>query len=355
MSCFSDALNACPNLQSYLSNYFSSCNAGMIREEFPYAEFIASEANNMGLRQVVSPGNGKVRKVDLLYTKRIPESSVAENQANPNCVATTKRGDCLQTYDIDTTQNQQVEQLIEASDLERNCQSNPEYFQLQVAYLMDALERKLATQITDDSAGLTGNWATDVAGVNASNQLVVKTLKDGTTQELDPFTMQIINRSLRKTGYCTSFGVFGGDTLTNYFERVQSGCCAQQGVDLGDLFSRFGFAVAYDRRVVNAFGGTQNNNIVVQLGAIALLWYTRSPWKDGAPAYIASAGNYFSTTLVTPRLGIPVDLNVKDDCGSVSITLTGTVKPVGMPGDMFPAADQYAGMVFANEILVTNV
>lgn len=353
MSCLAAILQACPNMQKFLNAHFSNCDNGMVKETFPFAEFIASPANNMGLDQVVHPGQGKTRVVDLLYTKRIPEASVLENQANPKCTASQKFGQCSAQYTIDPSENVQVDELIDITDLTEICQNNGEYFMGRLVHLLDAIERKLATTITTQAVALTGKWAADVDGVVA-DQLVVKTLKDGTTQELDPFTMQKIDRAIRKTGYCAPVGIFGGDLLTDYFEQIQAGCCAQQGIDLSQIMQRYGRAVMYDRRLKTAMGGDEFN-VSLQLGAIALLWYTRNTWKQGVPAPILNSGNYVSTVAVTPRLGIPVDVNFKDDCGNIHIVVTGTVKPVSMPDDMFPAGDEYDGVKWYNQIKVVNI
>ena len=353
MSCLSSILQVCPNLQKFLNDHFSNCNNGMVREEFPFAEFLGSPANNKGLDRVVHPGQGKTRKVDLLYTKRIPESDVAEDQANPKCTATNQYGQCSNTYEIDVTQNVQANEKVNITDLTEVCQNNGEYFLGRIAQLMDVVERKMATDITTQAVALTGAWAADVDGVVA-NELVVKTLKDGTTQELDPFTMEVIDEALRKTAYCAPAGIFGGSTLSKYARRIMAGCCAQQGIDLMKIWNQYGLSVAYDRRVKTALG-SNDKSIVVQLQAIALLWYTVNSWKEGVPAVVTSGLNYVSTVAVTPRLGIPVDVNFKDDCGVIHMIVTGTVKPVAMPDDMFPVGDEFDGVKWFNKIKVTNV
>lgn len=354
MSCIGTALVACQTLQADLNQYFETCNAPFLREPMPFAEFIASELNNKGLRNVVSPGKGKKRTVELVYSARIPESEVGENVADL-CVCTTERGNCSQTYEMDC-ENVSICEKIQATNLTDVCKDNAMYFAERVAYLMDAIERKLATTITEQAVALTGKWANDVANVNAADQLVVKTLKDGDAFTLAPFAFQEIDQALRKTGYCAPSVIFGGTALVNYYERIQAGCCADSGIDLAAMLSKYGKAVMWDRRVVNAFPNGENGAIVTQPGALALLWWNQFGWNEGVALPLQEGANYVRTLAITPRLGVPVDVIIKDECpGVVTITMSACVKLVNLPDDIFPAGDVYDGVNWFNEIRVTNV
>ena len=110
-------LNPCENLQEELNDVFQTCDASLIREPSPFFDFIMSDMNSAGVAQQVSPGRGKTRTVNVRYDQRINEDNVLSNQTHPNCVATTKRGDCIEAYEIDTTKNVQIEELIDIKDL----------------------------------------------------------------------------------------------------------------------------------------------------------------------------------------------------------------------------------------------
>ena len=354
MSYLSQVLAACPKLQEKLNDNFLTCDSTFIQEQYPFFEFLASEVNNFGLRQKVSPGGGKVRQVELTYEQRIPEVFVEENVANPNCVATTKRGDCTELYEIDTTANVGIDQLVDNADLEDNCEANGTWLARQILKMIDVVDRKSASKSTEEAVLLIGKWGGKVKNV-VNDNLEVATFAAGSTDKLAPFTMQNINRATRKTGYCAPVGIFGGDDLSDYFERVQSGCCSQDGNDLASLFARFGHAVAYDDRVATALGGDEFN-IVLQPGALAYLWYTKTPWRDGMDQRVIDAADYVQTIVVSPRTGVPMDLTIKDNCGQISFNLVATTKVVGLPSDMFPAGDSRFDQVnFVNKIEVVNV
>lgn len=340
-------LNSCPNIQAELTDYFQKCPT---TEQFPFFEFITSPINESGLSMAVSPKSGKIKTMELRYTQRLLENVVAEDQPNPNCTATNQVGDFVEEYTIDPDDNIQYGEKYDAADLERICRDNSTFFVERLNAIVDVLDRKLATKHTTDAVALTGKWASDVSVTD--DRLIVNTLKAGST-DINPLAMQVINRALQKTGYCDTPLIFGGDTLVDYYEAMLAGCCSNQGIDLSEILARYGKAVMYDRRVASAFGGS-DYNIVLQPKALVLLKYTRSGWKEGVPAPLINGGNYFATTIISPRTGVPMDLNVKDDCGTVHITVTATTKLVGMPNDMFHAGDVYEGVNFFNEIKVTN-
>lgn len=328
----------------------------MIREPMPFAEFITSPLNNNGLSQVIAPGRGKTRSVELLYQARIPETEVTENDSDL-CSCTNTRGNCSQVYDIDPDENLSICETISAADLRAICAPNDQFVMRKVAHLIDALERRIATEIVQEASFLTGSWnTTEVPNVNGSDQLVVKTKKDGDAFTVNPFAMSEIDFALAASGYCTNAGIFAGRELYQYYRNMLAGCCADSGVDLGAMMSLYGKAVAYDPRVASTISGGQNAGLVIQPGAVALLTWNEWGWNDGMPLPFKEGSNYARTMIVSPRLGIPMDVIVKDECpGTLTITISAVIKLVNLPSDIFPVGDKYRGVNFFNEILVTNV
>lgn len=349
MSCLESALNTCPNIQYSLDTFF---NTQMTLEAMPFAEFIMSDVNRNGITQAVHPTSGKVKTVQLKYNKRILETAVDENVANPKCVATEKRGDCISEYTIDPTQNVSANELIEASDVIYNCENNDTYIAGVIARLIDVVERKVASDMAAEVASLTGAWETNVSPVIA-DQLIVKTLKDGTTADLYPTTMEDIDMAALQTGY-GSDGIFiaGGSLLYKYFRRAMAGCCSDSGVDIGAIMQMYGKTVTYDKRLVATLGDTIS--IMTRPGALALLYYTQLGWLNGTPVPV-TASNYYKSVIFSPRLNIPMDLTMKDDCGALSIIVTATTKLVAGPTDQFSVGDDYEGVNWVNEIKVTNI
>lgn len=349
MSCFAEALIDCPNIQSQLDLFF---NTKMTLEAMPFAEFVTSPVNNFGLAQVINPTPGKIRTIDLIYQKRLLESSVTENVENPLCVATEKDGNCSAQYTIDPTQNIKRGMLITKADLRYNCENNPDYIAGVIARLIDVVERAVATQIAAEAVALNGGWEANVTPV-INDQLIVQTLKAGTTADVYPFTMEEIDMAALQTGY-GSDGVFisGGALLYQYFRRVLAGCCTDSGVDIGQIMNLYGKVVTYDKRLVAAYGNNLTS-IMTRPGALALLTFNQAGWLNGT-AVPEMAASYFSTAIFSPRLNIPMDITMKDDCGNLSINVIATTKLVAGPTDQFSAGDDFEGVNWVNEIKVTN-
>lgn len=304
---------------------------------------------------MVFTGNGKIRTVELTYTQRLLESAVKEDQANPQCVGADQQGECFETYEIDTTENFQTSENYDAEFLESTCKDNAQFIVERIAAMMDVLDRRIGTQVANDSIAFTGKYANDVSGVNATDELVVRTAQgvNPNTSNMNSFTMQTISRALNKTGYCAVPVCFAGDDLSEYYERVLQGCCTDQGVNIQELAAKFGKVVVYDRRVQAALGG-QDKALVLQTGALQLINYWKTGWKAGMGEEFFTGANYATRTVTSPLSGVTYDFNVKDDCGTVNMALTGTIKLVGMPTDMFPTGDTYDGVTFVNKILVDN-
>jgi len=90
------------------------------------------------------------------------------------------------------------------------------------------------------------------------------------------------------------------------------------------------------------------------LGALQMLVFTLGTEAGFSPIASASASNFEILPLVTPRYGIPFDLVVSNNCGTLSLIATTSTKLVGMPFDMFPSGDVMDGVTFANIIEVVN-
>lgn len=355
MSCLASTLISCATIQDDLFNYFQACGAPLIREPFPFAEFLANDVNNRGLSQKIAPGGGKKRSVELIYTARLNESEVTENQADL-CSCDNDSGNCSQVYDIDPDMNLSTCERIPETKLRDICKPNSDYIMERIAYRMDVLERRIATELTQQASFLAGEWnMTEGLNVNAGSQLVVKTKKDGDAFTLNPYTMQDIDFAARATGYCGNKVIFAGSELFKYYEAMKEGCCADSGIDLGGMLNRFGTVVLYDPRVAATFPGGSNVGVMTQAGALALLTWNQFGWDAGMPLPFREGANYSRTLMITPRLNIPVDVIIKDECpGILTFTMSAVVKLVNMPNDIFPVGDKYRGVNFFNEILVEN-
>lgn len=356
MSYFQDVLVNCPTIQADLVDRWQTGISVACAEKMPVAEFLTSSSNRRGIVQDILPGRGKVRNVELRYWPRLLESSVQNNQSNPNCTnSTTIAGDLSTTRTLDTSINiQTTPEGFNATDLQNICRDNGTFFSELMERHMDVLERRAATLITTQAAALYGKWGDGIfttGNVNASDEFVIPTLTSAGGPA--PYSWTELRNGLEDIGYCSGAFIGSGRILRNYMQYTNAGCCTDQGIDIGEIANEHGYAVAYDYRLATALA-SQNKALAIMPGALQVLWYTRTPWKEGIPSQWLTGANYADAVMVSPRLGIPADVNVTDVCGNITIKMTMTIKVIGMPTDMFATGDRLAGITGVNKILVTN-
>lgn len=338
MSYLSTVIQDAPALQFQVNEVFNDQNSQFIAEPLALLEFLASQANNAGLSQRIGGRNGKRRTVEVTYFPRLQESSVSSGIAD--CSAGSVEGNGITSYSIDDTTAVHAKVSFSAADLADAQNNNAQYAAERILALIDVVERDLATQAATDVAALQGKWANTVT-VDAQDNLEVDVeLASG---DINPVVHQLINRAARKTAFGQHV-IIGGDDLVDYYEKTLAGCCSNQGLDLSEMFARYGKAVMYDDRLATALGGDEFA-LAIGVGSVALLSYTESGWKDGVPGVIQGS-NYSQMMITSPRTGIPMDLKVSDNCGTITISVTGNVKAVGLPTDLFPTGDKFDGVNF---------
>lgn len=339
---------ACPDIQAELNQYYNTCNAGNLREPMPFFDFLMSDANMSGLSQQVVPGNGKVRTVVLTYEQRISESEVSSMEScDLTCSAETKRGNLSTSYTIDPCAGWQIEELVSANDFIYACQSNESLLASKMQKMIDALVRKVATDLTTQAAALVGNWSTDT-GVAAGDCLNINTVTG--TGAINPQGIEDLDLAILQTNFCAPPVVFGGTTIFKYARLMQAGCCSTQGLDLAALQAQYGKAVVWDKRVNTITGA--DGGWVLAPGALAVITYNSGEQSLGM-GEVLQGSNYRKMVVQDPQSGLPIDLVISDNCGNVSITMRANAKVVAMPSDMFAAGDSMAGVNFFT-CLVTN-
>lgn len=326
----------CPDIQAELNQYYNTCSAGNLREPMPFFDFLMSDANMSGLSQLVVPGPGKIRTVQLTYEQRIPESEVNNIEScDMTCSAETKRGNLQAEYRIDCDNGWQVEELLSAKDFIYACQSNEQILASKIQKLIDAVVRKAATVLTQQASSLVGAWSQDAyPGGSAGDPFNVVTV-DG-SGNVKPQGWEDLDLAILQTNFCSAPVIFGGTTIFKYARLMQAGCCSAQGLDLQAMRDAYGKATVWDRRV-NAITGN-DGFWVLQPGALAVITYSGADQGMGM-AQVLEGSNYRKMTVQDPQSGLPIDLVISDNCGNVSITARVVAKVVGIPSDIFPGGD----------------
>lgn len=352
MSYTIDTLVSCPNLQARLNQLFAIPDPADITVPSPLLQFLLSDANSNLLKQSVAPGDGKVRTVRAVYRQRRTGSRALVNQNNPTCTATNQATELYTDYTIDTTQNVQDNMKLNIATLATACTDNDMVLAEDIRDILNAIDERVAQKTAIESVALAGKWGTPVSNlagvtVDGSDNLVLKTQISSSDVSVYPWSFQQVDTAARMTAYNQPMAIFGGSTFTNYAARVEKGCCANQGVDLGAMFQQYRKAVAYDYWVADAMGG-EAYNLMLQSGALQMLYFNLF---EGVNTILSPT---FSRQVVVTKAGIPVDLMMKVDCGDLHIVATATTKTVGLPADMFPYGDLYRGVKWVNKLKVVN-
>lgn len=344
MSYFSAIQQACPNLQGFLDQQWMGATG---IDRMPFIEYLASPTNRRPIATSISPGRGKVRTVEVLYDRRLPESAVTENAANPNCEGTGYYGQEVSTYTLDTDENFQITGAIPIDVNELACEDNAAFLARHLAKHIDALDRKVATALTAQAVALAadGKWGANVTNTVTSDVLQLDVF-DKNRKPL-PDTWIDLRNALDDSGYPAEVAVFGGQTMRKYMQFLNSGCCGDFGLDLGDIQAQNGYAYGYDKRIVSAHPDGQDGFLVTAPGALQIVEFSRAEGKAAFGELWGQGSNYAYFTIRSPRLGLMYDVTLKDPCGTLSVAVTFTGKVIALPTDLFAVGDEYEGVRYA--------
>lgn len=336
----------CPNLQVEINAAFPVC---VNPEPTPFLNFLVSSENTEGvLQKSISPGEGKLRTVEVRYSQRITEDQITETISDHNCTATTKRGDTITVYDLDETDGVLVEELIDFQDLWRKCQSSNTWLLNRIAAMLDVYQRKLATKMVSQATLLTGQFADGDNDVVADVKTVQTRKANG---DIDKDLLTEVEFSAINAGFCGPLFGFGYGEFTKFFRELNAGCCSNQGLDMGALARQFGISVASDRRIVSVADGFGTDNfILVQSGALQMLTWVE--YSD--PAARIDDDQFKQMTIIHPTLGTPVDFLMKHDCGKVHLIIKSAAKLVGLPTDWYAAGDIFEGVTGVLQFDIVN-
>jgi len=355
----------CPNLQASLDQYFQTCNSRRLFEPAPLFEFLNSDFNRgaANYSALLAPGEGKVRTAYLTYTQRILESAVTTPGTTRNCAATTQRGNLSTHCDIDTTAYEYVEEKIVNTDFRRVCESNGSIVAGKMLDMISALERKVATKVTTQAVALIGGVNSTIAagdkvtvnsGINVGETyLKIATKKSAAAGgDIDPTAFATLDYLAMQNALCNNAPIFGGE-IFRYAQLMRAGCCANTGISLEKIMDLYPNPVFYDKRVWQAMGSI-NDSIMIQPGALQIVWFNENNDGIANAAGITVGTNYQKQIIYSPNTGIPIDLTMKDDCGTLHINMYANPKLCGLPYDLFATGDEMEGETFVYGVRIVN-
>lgn len=338
MSYIDDALIAC---QNFRANTDELWDAQLLSHDpkLRLHNYVTSYNNPM--RPAVSAvGDGKYKKVEVIHTPRRPESIVKE-VSDRSCVATNAPIEVSTIYEIDPDDILETNRIITAEQLRNWCGDNGALFAKEINAMQEELRRAKATKLAGQIALLAGAWASDVTGVTDGVKSVP--LFASGVPVADAF--EEIEFALAEQTGIDQAAIIGARDFFKYYRMIESGCCNNNGLDIGDLFSRFGQAVMYDRRLAVALDATGADVLAIQPGAIQILNYIEAGWETGTPVEAPFRGSDYITIPMQDSDGLWNELMIKDVCrGKVHLVMNTVVKAVSAPNNIYLPGDRLYGV-----------
>lgn len=349
MSVLSGIVN-CPEIQTNLDEHFTGMNPATVLEIPNYLNFLVSDMNRAGFVQVqdmVTPGDGKIRNVEVLYDCRLDETQVDET-FDITCDGDRELGNTQKTYSIDPA----VDGLkyffsLDYATIRENCQENGAWFLSRLMKAINVMDRRVASKVADDTVLHIGSFV-DTTDVVADVKTVQTVDASGNnTQNL----IEEVAYNSENNAFNSVPWIFGWGETKKYFARVAAGCCLQTGLDLAAFSSQNDMVFSGDYRIEDAFG--TNNFLVTQVGALQLITYNEfQGWKQ------TNDESFETVEIVSPFTGIAYDMFMSKVCTGgkikVNVTLRVAVKVISMPSDMFCAGDRLEGVNFVNQYVINN-
>lgn len=338
MSTIGTSITACEPIQRALVQYFQTCPSTR-RPQTPTLIWSNSPENKSGINTVIQPASGKKMTARLTYTQPVATTEVTTvSDCDKVCTATTEQGDTSVDYTIDCTDGLTVDRLIRLSDWNQSCKGENEIIMETLVNMLDGLIPAVAEKQAQELNPLIGNWSSDVPNswTDINEFLEVETKYSGGTN--NPQWFERVNAAKVMTGFCDRTFITGGIELWQAWRLLNVGCCTNDGLDALEILNQYGEVVVWDRYIQAEFGA--DISLMLQANSIQLLsatWNTDMLNLGGLVDLDFTYRNGFQTVIIDPISGIPVDLNIKEDCGVVHIVMTATTKTVGLPNDLYPA------------------
>jgi hypothetical protein len=343
-------LVTCANIQDQLNTHFlTQMNPLDVREKQLFTDvFVNSALNTNGILQSkVSPGRGKKKAVELIYTPPLLESEIGSSPEK-KCTSTNEKGALSHTYEIETDEGSNYDEKFDLINMASMCMDNPLWIAARIQAAMDGITKKIGTDNATQLALLTGAFGDGETGVTA-NVKTINTLKSGTT-DFDLSAWAKIVFAAENAGYPGAPIVFGWDTIYQYMKEAKAGCCANNGIDISQYVAQNDLVFMADKKIKTALGS--QNFLMLAPGAVQMLSWLEFEGENGIN--VIDDESYKQTVITDPKTGFRFDLQLKNDCGNIIINIKLAHKLVGLPSDMFQVGDAFQNVTFVNEFAIVN-
>lgn len=351
-----NGLISCPQIQGDLIEFWDTCDPTKYREDTPLQNILNSSINSMGgnpkkMQERVSPGGGKVRQVEYIYSPRILTSEVSSNTGRDSCVSTNTIGETSMIVDV-PEDYVQYDFLISPMELREKCKSNRLYFAEKLQQAIDVIIRLREERLTNSLELMYGGFSVGEPNVAAKIKTVATRQGVG-SPNLDTDALSQISVSTTYAGYCDRPIILGGREMYDYMSKLRAGCCyTDGGYDIRAMLDQYGMMFVNSMFADAAFG--TDGFISFAPGAIQLIEWLEYEGPDGNLNMVDTEALKF-TVITDPRTGARLDLKIVLDCfGNYSVFLRSYFKLITLPTDMYYSGDRLYGVNQLNRFRINN-
>lgn len=344
----------CPTIQDNINGFFGCDKSTMYKEnEVSLAQFLMSPANTNGvIDQLVSPGGGKYKTIELTYIPRIKTDDVGTTIID-TCVASTPYGNRSKTYTIDPNVGVYEERYINLDELATICEADESYISKMLLAMMNAAIRKMDIVLANQVMLLAGNFGQGETGVSGGVK-TVRTRRSSTDTGLSDNFISEIDFASENAGYCYKPVVFGYQELWKAAKELKASCCSASGMNVALLNEILDVTFVANR---NVYAAVQLHSPTAQFltldpGAVQVLSYLKYQGPNGYR--VVNDDAYKQTVITDPSTGISFDFRMLNTCGKLHFFISKAFKAVGVPTDQFYSGDIYDGTTGVNLYNINN-
>lgn len=348
---------SCPAVQMSLLEAFGYDNHRL--ENVNITRFLLSGVNTDGVKiqSAASPGNGKLRQVELIYDQRLLIDTVSD-VGNISCEGGDELGDLSTTYEIDPTIGASASWTVTPAEMTYRCNTGDrDWIAHQLKKRMDVIIRKMERDGAIYIAANTGNFASRVDEGNAPSNTpeTINTLT--TTGANNPIAAGEIAFNNEANGFITRPMIFGGRVWDMYARAMNAACCGVDGIDGGLYLSQNSFMSAYSPDIMQVSGA--NDVFAVQPKMVQILHY--GAFQGGFDNTLVINDNALvQGSLLYTDSTLPVMFDYRAELVCINnvfvwrFNIATAYQHVGVPDDMYAVGDRLEGVNGITEYVISN-
>lgn len=329
---------ACPAVQDMLNDQFLN-NPQLTPWPIGALRVVTNDRNTNNTLQRVISSKGKLRTVELTYQPRFTDAS--SDSAVLNCNGGTEYGNTSATYQIDPTVGKSRSWTVTPAEMQESCIDDAAWMAKQVQMHMNAGENDIDKELVTFMQTNRGQFYDSTDTERTTNTRT-------TTNAYNTDLIGDVAYEFERIQWMTGQPVLIGDgELNKYMRATQAGCCALQGVDLGEFARQNPFIFVRDPYLPAALGGDERF-LVYGWGAIQMLSFLQFE----NPVLRMNNELVKQGVLVNPESGIAWDYSFNYNCGVFNFQIKLAYVFVVIPQDVYRTDDPLEG---TNGMLVFDI